>query len=140
MLAASLRRVPGGMHRALAKTGTMPCPIAFAREPHWSAGFHLHGRIAALTHRPPTHTAASWGPSVGAHVRTRPADRPPPPAPPRFRPRYDIDSSGAIDRYEFGLMVRDMCVPLTDDELDDAFAEMDEDGSGEIDIDEFKGW
>ena len=33
---------------------------------------------------------------------------------------YDIDSSGGIDRFEFGLMLKDMCVPLTGDDVDKA--------------------
>ena len=53
---------------------------------------------------------------------------------------YDLNGSGDIDRHEFKLMLRDLCMPLEGDELRAAFDAIDGDGSGEIDFEEFEAW
>jgi hypothetical protein len=53
---------------------------------------------------------------------------------------FDADGSATIDRAEMKNLLRDMCVPMTDTQLDDLITEMDADGSGEIDWNEFWEW
>ena len=52
----------------------------------------------------------------------------------------DEDGGGVLDRDEVRSLARAMGVKLTDGELRDAMAEMDEDGSGEVDFEEFYQW
>ena len=52
----------------------------------------------------------------------------------------DEDGGGVLDRDEVRSLARAMGVKLTDGELKDAMAEMDEDGSGEVDFEEFYQW
>lgn len=53
---------------------------------------------------------------------------------------YDVDGSGAIDAEELRAIMNELAIPLTDAELNAALDEMDEDGSGEVEFDEFLGW
>lgn len=61
---------------------------------------------------------------------------------------YDRDGNGTISRDELSVLVRDIGEAMGDDsmknisdeQLDDAMAILDEDGSGEIDWAEFKNW
>eukprot|EP00941_MAST-03F_sp_MAST-3F-sp1_P000126 g126.t1 len=53
---------------------------------------------------------------------------------------YDMDGSGCIDFDEFGLVLRDLCMPLNKAKKLEAFKAIDKDGSGEIDLAEFKRW
>ena len=46
----------------------------------------------------------------------------------------DKDGSRAIDRDEFGILTSKLGLQLTDQELSLAFADIDVDGSGEIDF------
>ena len=52
----------------------------------------------------------------------------------------DEDGGGVLDKDEIRSLARAMGVKLTDGELKDAMAEMDEDGSGEVDFEEFYHW
>jgi hypothetical protein len=52
----------------------------------------------------------------------------------------DEDGGGVLDRDEIRSLARAMGVKLTDGELKDAMQEMDEDGSGEVDFEEFYQW
>ena len=54
--------------------------------------------------------------------------------------KYDESGDGAIDGEEFGMLVKDMGVHLTDEELAGALDYIDEDESGEIDTEEFLAW
>ncbi|KAF0971945.1 hypothetical protein FDP41_009641 [Naegleria fowleri] len=61
---------------------------------------------------------------------------------------YDRDGNGTISRDELSVLVRDIgeamgdesMKNITDEQLDDAMAILDEDGSGEIEWNEFKNW
>lgn len=52
----------------------------------------------------------------------------------------DIDGSGTLEREEIAEMTKELGNQLTERELDLAMAEMDEDGSGGVDLDEFAAW
>ena len=52
----------------------------------------------------------------------------------------DTDQSGALDRAEIAQLAEKMGAPMTEHELDGAMAEMDSDGSGDVDIDELETW
>ena len=52
----------------------------------------------------------------------------------------DIDGSGELDREEVAQLSKDMGAVLSEEELDGAMSEMDGDGSGEVDFDEFREW
>lgn len=52
----------------------------------------------------------------------------------------DKDGSGVIDRNELRLIMKELGNPLSPQDLDEAMAEMDSDGSGEIDFVEFSTW
>eukprot|EP01043_Picozoa_sp_COSAG02_P017924 COSAG02_NODE_824_length_16741_cov_16.319733_3_plen_1657_part_00 len=52
----------------------------------------------------------------------------------------DKDESGMIDREELRLIMKELGNPLSPVELDKAMADMDIDGTGEIDFVEFSGW
>lgn len=52
----------------------------------------------------------------------------------------DKDESGVIDREELRLIMKELGNPLSPTELDKAMADMDIDGTGEIDFVEFSGW
>ena len=54
--------------------------------------------------------------------------------------RIDKDGSGSLEREEIALMSLELGKPLSEPELDEAMAEMDADGSGEVDFDEFERW
>mmetsp|Transcript_32360 Transcript_32360/g.82491 ORF Transcript_32360/g.82491 Transcript_32360/m.82491 type:complete len:152 (-) Transcript_32360:79-534(-) len=51
--------------------------------------------------------------------------------------RFDKDNSGAIDAWELRATLQSMGQDPTDEELFDMIAEVDSDGSGEIDFSEF---
>merc|ERR1719282_1692851 len=53
---------------------------------------------------------------------------------------YDEDLSGYIDGRELRGLLRKLGEELSDDELDAAFKELDQDGSGEIEFFEFVEW
>ena len=52
----------------------------------------------------------------------------------------DADHGGTLDREEIRNLARSMGNQLTEGLLDLAMSEMDEDGSGEVDFDEFFDW
>jgi Ca2+-binding EF-hand superfamily protein len=52
----------------------------------------------------------------------------------------DIDGSGTLEREEIAEMTKELGNQLTQRELDLAMAEMDEDGSGGVDLEEFAAW
>ena len=52
----------------------------------------------------------------------------------------DKDGSGVIDREELRQIMLELGNPLSPDQLDKAMAEMDQDGSGEVDFTEFSRW
>ncbi|GLD97712.1 hypothetical protein PINS_up006402 [Pythium insidiosum] len=55
--------------------------------------------------------------------------------------RYDADKSGSIDRNEFKRMFREeLCQPLTDGQVDEAFKVMDKSGNGLVEFDELLAW
>ncbi len=53
---------------------------------------------------------------------------------------FDSDGSGNIDAHELGLMLRDLSIPMTHEEVLKLADEMDEDGSGDINFAEFLQW
>ena len=52
----------------------------------------------------------------------------------------DTDGSNALDRAEVAELARHLGKKLADNQLDTAMAEMDRDGSGEVDFQEFLAW
>jgi hypothetical protein len=52
----------------------------------------------------------------------------------------DSDEGGTLDRDEVRDLARSLGNQLTEAQLDQAMAEMDEDGSGEVDFEEFFDW
>ena len=54
--------------------------------------------------------------------------------------RFDKDKSGSIDRGEFGEFMAALGKTMTAAELDAGFAQIDVDGSGVIEFDEFVDW
>jgi Ca2+-binding EF-hand superfamily protein len=54
--------------------------------------------------------------------------------------RFDKDASGAVDATELGDMMKVLGMELSDREIHGILLEMDEDGSGEIDMLEFTEW
>jgi calmodulin len=52
----------------------------------------------------------------------------------------DTDEGGTLDRDEIRDLARSLGNQLTDAQLDQAMIEMDEDGSGEVDFEEFFDW
>lgn len=54
--------------------------------------------------------------------------------------RFDADSSGSIDASEFQAMIKDLCIPLGDNELMRTMAIVDTDGNGTIEFNEFFAW
>ncbi len=53
---------------------------------------------------------------------------------------FDSDGSGFVDKDEMRQILKDMCVPMSELQLDDLMQNMDADGSGEVDFEEFWGW
>lgn len=53
---------------------------------------------------------------------------------------YDNDGSGTIDRDELKNMLMDLCVPMNSEELETLITQLDADGSGDIDFEEFIDW
>ena len=52
----------------------------------------------------------------------------------------DLDGSGTLDREEISRMSRILGHPMSEAQLDDAMAQMDDDNSGEVDFAEFHEW
>jgi Ca2+-binding EF-hand superfamily protein len=52
----------------------------------------------------------------------------------------DTSGDGALDKEEIGDVFKKMGVALSQDDLDQAMEEMDADGGGDVDFDEFKQW
>ena len=52
----------------------------------------------------------------------------------------DADGSGGLDRDEVKTLARQLGYPLSAVELDEAMAEMDTDGGGTVEFDEFLAW
>jgi calmodulin len=50
---------------------------------------------------------------------------------------YDVDGSGGLDQEEIKQLMATLGHDLTDEEVSDMIAEVDEDGNGDIDYDEF---
>ena len=53
---------------------------------------------------------------------------------------FDTDGSGYLDRQEVADISKALGFPLDEKELDDAFAEMDTNKDGKVDLDEFEKW
>ncbi len=53
---------------------------------------------------------------------------------------FDADGSGFISKEEMRGILKDMCVPMSELQLDDLMENMDADGSGEVDFQEFWNW
>ena len=53
---------------------------------------------------------------------------------------FDADASGAMDAAELTELLRELCLPCEEDDVEEMMEEMDDDGSGEIDFDEFYSW
>jgi hypothetical protein len=53
---------------------------------------------------------------------------------------FDADGSGEIDIDELNNMLMELAIPMERQELENLFNEMDEDGGGSIDFNEFLGW
>ena len=54
--------------------------------------------------------------------------------------KYDKDGSGAIDKDELSAMSAELGNPLDDEQLETALKDLDLNGDGVVDIDEFKRW
>jgi len=54
--------------------------------------------------------------------------------------QFDVDSSGAIDRQELRQLISSLGADFTDNELNAAIYELDSDGSGSIECNEFVEW
>ena len=54
--------------------------------------------------------------------------------------RVDLDSSGLLDHREVRKLMSDMGKQLSDDQFTRAMADIDSDGSGEVDFTEFLQW
>ena len=52
----------------------------------------------------------------------------------------DADGSGALEREEIRALARNLGCPLDEESLNAAMAEMDEDGGGEVEFEEFNSW
>ncbi len=53
---------------------------------------------------------------------------------------FDADGSGYINKDEMRTILQDMCVPMTELQLNDLMQNMDTDGNGEVDFEEFWSW
>jgi Ca2+-binding EF-hand superfamily protein len=54
--------------------------------------------------------------------------------------RFDADGNGLIDRAEFGGLVGALGAGLSEVETDRAFADIDQNGNGRIELEEFSRW
>lgn len=54
--------------------------------------------------------------------------------------QMDADEGGTLDREEIRVLARSLGNQLSEPQLDQAMREMDEDGSGEVDFEEFFDW
>ena len=55
--------------------------------------------------------------------------------------KYDLDGSGCIDREELGKAIRDsLHLNIRETEVDVIMSEIDKDGGGDVDVDEFSAW
>ena len=55
--------------------------------------------------------------------------------------KYDLDGSGCIDREELGKAIRDsLHLNIRETEIDVIMSEIDRDGGGDVDVDEFSAW
>ena len=54
--------------------------------------------------------------------------------------KFDADGGGTLDPDELRVLLDELKVPMTDEELVELFDELDEDGEGGIDFDEFYDW
>lgn len=53
---------------------------------------------------------------------------------------FDSDGSGSIDCRELAELMKQLCIPMTETELNAFFLVIDRDGSGDIDFEEFYTW
>jgi hypothetical protein len=53
---------------------------------------------------------------------------------------HDLDGSGKLNEEELGMMMRDLCVPMTRRKIAKLAKDMDTDGSGDIDFGELLDW
>jgi Ca2+-binding EF-hand superfamily protein len=54
--------------------------------------------------------------------------------------RFDTDGNGLIDRAEFGGLVEALGAGLSEVETGRAFADIDQNGNGRIELEEFSRW
>ena len=52
----------------------------------------------------------------------------------------DVDGGGTLDRYELRQVLKKMGKTLTEEQLDKTMRQVDEDGSGEVEFEEFEAW
>jgi EF-hand domain pair len=50
---------------------------------------------------------------------------------------FDVDQRGALDEDQLAMLLQEMCIPVTPDELHTAVTDMDQDGNGLIELAEF---
>jgi hypothetical protein len=50
---------------------------------------------------------------------------------------FDVDQRGALDEDQLAMLLQEMCIPVTPDELHAAVTDMDQDGNGLIELAEF---
>jgi Ca2+-binding EF-hand superfamily protein len=53
---------------------------------------------------------------------------------------FDADGSGSMDADELKELLKELCLPTSEEEVDRMMVEMDDDESGEIDFEEFYSW
>ena len=53
------------------------------------------------------------------------------------RCRYDVDGSGLLDNHELRSFLKEMGMPYDDDGVETCLRELDEDGNGKVDLNEF---
>jgi hypothetical protein len=53
---------------------------------------------------------------------------------------FDIDNSSTIDAEEFAAVMKELCVPMSEEQLGDAMAKIDDDDSGQLSFTEFYEW
>jgi len=54
--------------------------------------------------------------------------------------RFDRDSNGTIDEAELGLLLDALGVGYTDAQVSATFTSLDQDGSGQLEFEEFRAW
>lgn len=53
---------------------------------------------------------------------------------------FDVDGSGTLDHIEFSSLVRSLCIPMNDDQIKNAYRDIDSNQDRSIDFEEFYEW